>query len=148
MVFLNIDARGGKRDRVAVATIQKRHGAAERLAAAQERRNRKKAKRASATTVRFYPWPTGGARWDEPEGAYAQGPNGDGQYQVVVVGAPKGDPALYAAAMSQWVGSPLSVLKSAPMLAPAALDDGKDEERKTGYARGFLSIILEPAPKP
>lgn len=46
MSFINIDAPGNAFNRHAVRTIQKRHGADERKAAAQARRYRRKAKRA------------------------------------------------------------------------------------------------------
>lgn len=42
----SIDSWNHKADRLAVAEIQKRHGAAGRLAAAEERRQRKASKRA------------------------------------------------------------------------------------------------------
>jgi len=137
----SIDGYGARRDRIAVADIQKRHGAAERLTAAQARRDRRKAKRASATAVLFYPWPTGGVASDEPVGAYVQGPNDAGRYQVVVVGEPKGDFDFYAAAVSSWTGKKLLVFFGEPMLPP----DNPTEEQAANFARGFLSIVLCPA---
>jgi len=137
----SIDGYGARRDRVAVAAIQRRDGAAERLAAAQARRDRKKAKRASRTAILFYPWPVGGVASDEPVGAYVQGPNAAGRYQVVVVGEPKGELALYAAAVSRWTGRDLMVDSAEPMLPP----DNPTEEQVANFARGFLSIVLCPA---
>lgn len=133
MPFVNIDARGQRRNRAAVSEIQKRHGADERKAAAEARRQRKAAKRASPGLISFFPWPVDGVCQRDPDGAYVQGPNGSGNYQVVVVGVPKGLPEVYCAAVSQWVGLGLKVFAAEPMLRPEP-DDNPE--------RGFISIVL------
>lgn len=151
MGFHNIDAPGGKRDRIAVAEIQKRDGAAERLAAAKAKRNAKKARRAArhlhptSDTILFYPWPVGGVGTQDRDGAYANGPNGDGMYQVVVIDQltdlPKHTPEVYCAAVSAWVGLPLRVRDTFPLKGP----DNDLEALDRWRARRFESIILEPA---
>lgn len=145
MGFNNIDAPGRAYDRRGVRTIQKIHGKAERLAAAQARRDVRRAKRASPDAIVFYPWPVDGVAFDEPEGAYCQGPNQADCYQVAVVGILKGTPEQYCDAVSRWTGKKLRVHSSEPMLAPPNMNDGMDDARAAGFARGFLNVILEPS---
>lgn len=150
----NIDMPGQRHNRRAVAEIQRRHGADDRKAAAQARRDRKAAKRAAPTAILFYPWPIDGVVVSDPEGAYAQGPNGVGEYQVVVVGTLKGTHEDYAAAVSKWTGLLLRVAETFPLDPPTEAgprrsggDHRPIEEVQAIYReRGpFLSIILAPA---
>lgn len=138
MAFLNIDAPGNVAHRRGVKLIQRTSGSELRKTAAQERRDRRAAKRAGPTAIVFFPWPIGDIHSETPDGAYAQGPNGEGRYQVVVVGPPKGEPDLYAAAVSKWVGLRLKVEKAEPLAPP-------DEMPNLVAERGFLSICLAPA---
>lgn len=155
MPFVNIDAPGNRQARRAVNAIQRSPGKVERLAAAQARRDRRRAKRAHGeTTILFYPWPVGGIMVEEYDGAYVQGPNAEGRYQVVVVGPLKGPVSAYCDAVSCWVGIKLQIKETAPMEGPNA--DAPRSPRSTGKpleellaiyaARGpFLSIIMGPA---
>lgn len=136
MAFVNIDAPGGRRNRAAVAQIQKRHGADERRAAAQARQAKKRAKRARGeATILLYTWPDGGISQQSHDGAYVQGC--EGRYQVAIVGALKGTVDAYRAAVSAWVGNDLRITEEAPFDRPVP-DNYPD--------RSFLSVILEPAP--
>lgn len=156
MAFTNIDAPGHAIDRRGVRAIQKAHGASDRKAAAQARRDARRAKRASPDAIVFYPWPVDGVVVEDREGAYAHGPNGEGQYQVVVIGALKGSHDEYCAAVSKWVGLKLRVLNTFPMDGPteearhnypSTRDTGRpiEELQEIYRTRGpFLSVILEP----
>lgn len=155
MPFVNIDAPGNRHNRRAVNAIQRSPGKDARLAAAQARRDRRQAKRAHGPpTLLFYPWPVGGIMVEDHDGAYVQGPNGEGRYQVVVVGPLKGEVSTYCDAVSRWVGIKMQIKETAPLEPPTA--DQPRCERSTGKpleqllaiyaARGpFLSIIMEPA---
>ncbi len=154
MGFHNIDAPGNAVNRRGVRAIQRAHDSSERQSAAQARRNAKRAKRASASAILFYPWPVDGVMVEDREGAYAQGPNGDGQYQVVIIGALKGSHDDYCAAVSKWVGLKLRVLETSFLKGPT--DESRQGHRRDPglpiaqlqelyRTRGpFLSIILEP----
>src|ERR1700743_1614005 len=104
MAFNNIDAPGNRRDRRAVAAIQRLTGSASRKAAAQEKRMRKAAKqfeRDMARTIVFFAAPVLGVHKDDPDGAYIkQGDTTDtkGQYQVVVAGKMKATTSHYVKA--------------------------------------------------
>jgi hypothetical protein len=127
MAFLNIDAPGNRHNRRAVAAIQRQHGADDRKAKAQARREARAFKRRA---IHFYPWPAGGVGARVQDGAYAQGPMVNGKYQIVVAGEPKGPEDDYAAALSAWLKITLRVESSRPLPIPSGID------------RQFLSIVL------
>lgn len=157
MPILNVDSPGKLFDRNGVRAMQRLHGADDRKDAAKAKRERKAARRAAPSAILFYPWPIDGVIVDDPEGAYAQGPNGAGEYQVVVIGALKGTYDDYAVAVSKWTGLRLRVEETFPLDPPTERErqgnrrSGGDrrqiEEVQAVYQeRGpFLSIILAPA---
>ncbi len=137
MPFVNIDARGQRRNRAAVNEIQRRHGAAERKAAAEAKRIRKRAKRADPAAIVVYEMPKGGVSMVTPDGAYIQGSKGTG-WQIIVIGEPKGPPETYRAAVAAWQRLEVKIVKAEPLPLP---------ELRPGLVvdeRAFLNIILEP----
>lgn len=137
MPFVNIDAPGNRHARRAVNAIQRSPGKDARLAAAQARRDRRQAKRARGeTTILFYPWPVGGISGGDHDGAYVQGPNANGQYQIVVVGPLKGAVDAYRDGVARWTGKELRIFAEQPLARP--VPDNNPE-------RTYLSIGLEPA---
>lgn len=160
MTFVNIDAPGHRRDRAAVSQIQKRHGKEERLAAAQARRDGRRAKRASGPNVIVLskmPQPITdaivntrpprkpaegiyGVAINERDGAYVWGGNPEvkGCYQIVVVGGIKGTDDDYCKALVAWLGKPFR-LQSSVALTGTTAEVAAEMER-----RGFLSLIFEP----
>lgn len=143
MVFVNVDAPGNAVNRAGVRAIQKRHGADDRKAAAQARRDARAARRANGPNVILLSlFPQGGVNIADPPGAYVQGGVGfkDGAYQIVVVGPMKGTVEDYGAALAAWIRRPVTVRSSEP------LDPPREPEFREDYERGgFLSIMLEPA---
>ncbi len=140
MPFLNVDAPGRSVDRRGVRLVQKLAGSAERKAAAQVRRDARRAKRAGPTAVVLFKMPPGGVSMVTPDGAYAWGgnPEVEGRWQVVVVGEPKGPPEAYRAALAAWLRRDVRVASAEPLPLPEPAPGLVVDER------AFLSIILEP----
>lgn len=135
-MFNNVDAPGNRHNRRAVAKIQRLQGSKSRKDAAQERRDRRAAKR----RILMFKMPEGGVSMTTPDGAYMWGgnPEVEGKYQVIVIGTPKGPPNQYRDALAAWTDKALRVVSAEPLPLPAprpglVIDD-----------RAFLSIILEP----
>lgn len=141
MPFNNIDSPGNRRDRRAVAALQRANGAADRKAAAQEKRQRKAARefeRMLDRTIVFFATPEGGVRTYDPDGAYLSKGFGamEGKYQIIVAGKMKATAAHYVKAISTFVKSPVKLVSNELMevVIPAdQLWDGKE----------FRSIIVE-----
>lgn len=143
-MFVNIDRPGMKRQRRAVTAIQHLQGSADRKAAAQAKRDRKKAKRAGGDSVIVFSlFPKGGAASDDPDGAYVQGGVGfdGGRYQIVVVGPLKATVQDYCRALSAWLQKPMRLVSCETLLPP---DDAEGRQRYEQRGGLFLSIILEP----
>lgn len=142
MPFVNIDAPGGARDRIAVTQIQKRHNGPALLAAANAKRNRRNAKRAHGPGVIILnKMPVGdppGLCQDDPEGAYVWGGTAEvgRRYQVVVAGPLVAPVADYTAALSKWLARPMLLVEEKPL-------DRPEPDRHPD--RPYLSLIFEPA---
>lgn len=152
----NIDMPGQRHHRRAVSAIQRRNGADERKAAAQARRDSRKAKRAKGANVIVLSKMPGssiinsrpqqtegiyGVAYDDPDGAYVWGGNADlgGQYQIVIVGPLKGTQDDYCRALIAWIKKPMRLVSSAPLTGSSPM------VQEILDRRGFLSIILAPA---
>lgn len=152
----NIDMPGQRHNRRAVSAIQRRHGAEERKAAAQARRDARKAKRANGPNVIVLskmPEPAivnsrprqtegiYGVAYDDPDGAYVWGGNADlgGQYQIIIIGPLKGTEDDYRRALVAWLKKPMRLVSS------ASLTGSTPTVQEIIDRRGFLSIILAPA---
>jgi hypothetical protein len=135
--FSNIDAPGpmNRRDRRAVAAIQRRHGAEARLAAAKEKRMRKAAKQFEndlKRTIHFYAQPDRGfVAAEDPDGAYLMEIKMGGMRQVVVAGDLKASPEHYAKAIGVFLKAEASLVSAEEMQTPPHV------------ARKFTSIIVE-----
>lgn len=138
MVFVNVDAPGNKVNRRGVRTLQKLHAAADRKAAAQAKRDRRRAKRAGGPNVIvFHKMRPGGLSKRDPDGAYVWGgaANTEGRYQIAVAGPLKASVDEYVAALARWVGKPMRLADERPLERPVP-----DETPE----RSFHSIVVEP----
>jgi hypothetical protein len=147
MAFNNIDCggEGNRRARRAVAVIQRKAGAEGRLAAAQAKRQRKMARsfeRDLDRTIVFYAMPVGGTHIDDAEGAYIWGGNAavEGRYQVVVIGKLRADLEHYIMAIGVFLKKPVRLVSSESLAPPSPMT----EKQSVKFARGYLSIIVEP----
>lgn len=134
----NIDAAGNRHNRRAVTAIQKRHGADERKAAAQAKRDRRRAKRAGGPSVIvFHKMGRGGLSQNDPDGAYVWGgaENTEGRYQIAVAGPLKAPVSSYVEALAAWQGKPMRLFDERPMERP--VPDEKPD-------RAYHSIVVEP----
>lgn len=125
----NIDAPGNRRDRRAVAVIQRKAGAEGRIAAAQAKRQRRMARefgRDLDKTIVFYNQPVS---LQDPDGAYLS-PAVDGQRQVIIAGEPKASIDHYVNATGVFLKTPMRLVSETPMTVFSS--------------RPFLSLVLEP----
>lgn len=137
-----IDGFGQARNRRGVRMVQRAQGSQIRMAAAEIRRNTRRAKLAHGPDVIVLsPFPKGGITIGAPDGAYVQGGGGfeRGRYQIVVVGRLRGSADDYREALSAWLKKPVQTISFEVL-------DGPDDPslRETWLSRGFTSMILEP----
>lgn len=140
MAFVNIDAPGNRANRRGVNAIQRSHGKEGRLLAAQQRRDRRAARRAGGpNVVLLYPMPSDGLSQSLHDGAYVRegGEDTGGQYQIAIAGPLVAPVEAYCAALSRWMGKPFRVILDEPMLRP---------KNDIHPGRPYTNIILEPAP--
>lgn len=120
--------------------MQEAAGSTERKAAAQAKRDRRRAKRAGGPSVIVLSrYPNGTVSKLSPDGAYIWdgGLKGRGFWQLIVVGHLKGSVDDYRAAAAAWLKKPL-VIRSAKSMGPAS-----EADAELVASRGFLDIILE-----
>jgi hypothetical protein len=88
----------------------------------------------------LFKMPPSGVSMITPDGAYTWGGNPEvgGQYQVIVVGLPKGPPDDYRAALMAWIGKPLALVSADPLPLPEPAEGLVVDDRP------FLNIILAP----
>lgn len=137
MAFNSIDAPGlgNRRDRRAVAAIQRRHGAAGRREAAKQKRMRKAAKQFEndlKRTIVFYAQPERGfVAAEDPDGAYLMAIKMGKLRQVVVAGDLKVSVDHYVKAIGLF------------LKATARLHYYEDMVTEPHVTRKFTSIVVE-----
>jgi hypothetical protein len=138
MAFQNIDARGNRHNRRAVAAIQRHAGAESRKAAAEARRKRKADRRLSqdlGRTIVFYTMPIDGVTLADPDGAYINPLSRGNMRQVVVAGPFRASLDHYVKAIGAFLKTDFKLVSSVELpLQEGALSD-----------RVFTSIIVERA---
>ena len=138
MAFNNIDAPGAhnRHNRRAVAAIQRKAGAESRLAAAQAKRQRKMARSFGRTldrTITFYGMPIEGVMVRDPDGAYLDMTEINGQRQIVIAGPFKASLDHYVKAIGIFLKHEIKLVSSEELpLAEGVISD-----------RIFTQIIVE-----